>query len=325
MKHVATSLGELLLGGARELVLEAHTVIVAADGVLNTMPLQELVLSSVGGDPILPSSNCWMRIPSANALALLRRRSEFPRLHAPGGILALTARFPGQLGELKGTKREVETLGNGYRNTNVLVADKGLRFNADLLANYDVLHLATHAKGDDRNPWQSMLMFDPDTLSANPRANEIAEMTISARLVFLSGCSTAAGHVLTGEGVTGLASAFLAAGVPAVLATLWDVDDHATVALVEEFYRNVSRGETVGEALRLAQLEMVKNPATAHPFFWAGFVVLGESGIRLPLDRKKAVKPILAAIMILIPMLVFWLRKRNSSVPKESDSYHQTS
>jgi hypothetical protein len=88
--------------------------------------------------------------------------------------------------------------------------------------------------------------------------------------------------------VLGLSSAFLNAGVPCVIASLWPVADAATVHLMDHFYRRLATGSTVAAALADAQAQVRLDPATGHPFWWAGFVVVGDGEVRVELERRPA-------------------------------------
>jgi CHAT domain-containing protein len=80
-----------------------------------------------------------------------------------------------------------------------------------------------------------------------------------------------------GEGVTGLTRAVMYAGTPAVLASLWRVDDTATKELMVNFYKNMlEKNMDKVEALRQAKLELLKSPKYSSPFFWSAFVPYGE-------------------------------------------------
>jgi CHAT domain-containing protein len=74
----------------------------------------------------------------------------------------------------------------------------------------------------------------------------------------------------------GLARGFLSAGSSEVIATLWRVEDDATASLMGEFYGGLAVGESTRDALAAAQREMLNDPSTANPFYWAGFVLVGE-------------------------------------------------
>ena len=102
-------------------------------------------------------------------------------------------------------------------------------------------------------------------------------MRLDADLVVLSACQTALGKQIEGEGVIGIARAFMYAGAPRVVATLWEVNDAATAELMKLFYRGVLiENRPPAAALRAAQLEMSRNPRWASPYYWAGFVVQGD-------------------------------------------------
>jgi CHAT domain-containing protein len=97
--------------------------------------------------------------------------------------------------------------------------------------------------------------------------------------VVLSACQTGLGagavaDVPPGDDWVGLVQGFLYAGASNVMATLWPVADVATARLMERFYRELAAGQPEAEALALAQRAALRNPGTAHPFFWAGFTLV---------------------------------------------------
>jgi CHAT domain-containing protein len=102
-------------------------------------------------------------------------------------------------------------------------------------------------------------------------------LRLSADLVVLSACETALGRDLRGEGLVGLTTGFLYAGVRQVVASLWRVDDLATSELMARFYRGLLQEKlSAPAALRAAQLEMAADSRWRDPYFWAGFVILGD-------------------------------------------------
>jgi len=107
--------------------------------------------------------------------------------------------------------------------------------------------------------------------------NEIMNCDYNAKLVVLSACETGKGKLEQGEGVTGLTRAVMYAGTPAVLVSLWSVDETATKELLISFYRNMlEKGMNKEEALRQAKLEMKKSSKYSSPYFWSAFVLYGE-------------------------------------------------
>ena len=105
-------------------------------------------------------------------------------------------------------------------------------------------------------------------------------LTLTADLVVLSACQTALGSgaladVPAGDDWVGLSRAFLSAGAAHVVATLWPVEDRATADLMTRFYERFTAGTDAIGALAAAQRALLAAPATAHPFYWAGFVSVG--------------------------------------------------
>lgn len=284
LEQAGASLSDLLLSPIAEFVHGRPRVIFALDGFLNMIPVESLPLPPIGeghapGGPILERK--WvMRVPSATVLRDRRARMGTERPAGKGGaILAILGKPDSGMAELESAQGEVEWLRRSFRRCRVVRAgaDSGSSGRIGDPARYDLLHLASHVSVDDRHPWHSGL--------PRLRARDIASMKLRARLAFLAGCESAGGRVVSGEGVLGLTAAFTAAGVPSVVATLWPVSDRATAELVRAFYGSLGRGHTVGDALRGAQRTVRDDPRTAHPFYWAGFVLVGESTSRVSLDR----------------------------------------
>lgn len=96
------------------------------------------------------------------------------------------------------------------------------------------------------------------------------------RLVVLSACETGIGDVKVGDGVFGLRRALVLAGAESQVTTLWQVDDKATRDLMVSYYKRLQKGEGRGEALRNAQLSMMKSEGHSHPYFWASFIQIGD-------------------------------------------------
>ena len=96
------------------------------------------------------------------------------------------------------------------------------------------------------------------------------------KLVVLSACDTGLGEVHTGEGVYGLRRSFQLAGAESLVMSLWPVSDYVTRELMTGYYQNLKQGIGRSESLRRIQLEMLRKPATRHPFYWASFIESGD-------------------------------------------------
>jgi CHAT domain-containing protein len=146
-----------------------------------------------------------------------------------------------------------------------------------------IVHFATHGVVDGRFPLDSALALTiPDT-QVDGRDNgllqawEILEgVRLRADLVVLSACETGLGMEMGGEGLIGLTRAFQYAGARTVVSSLWSVGDVSTAQLMKVFYGYLKAGDTKDEALRAAQVSLLRNPRTAHPFHWAAFEVIGD-------------------------------------------------
>jgi CHAT domain-containing protein len=99
----------------------------------------------------------------------------------------------------------------------------------------------------------------------------------NTNLVVLSACETALSKIYGGDDLVGLSRGFIYAGTPSLLATLWEVDDHSTAILIEEFYKNwQKKGMSKPKALQQAQVALKSMPQYQHPFYWAPFIMIGD-------------------------------------------------
>jgi CHAT domain-containing protein len=114
---------------------------------------------------------------------------------------------------------------------------------------------------------------------------ELMQMRLDAELVVLSACETARGRVTAGEGLIGLSWALFVAGSPTTVVSQWKVESASTTELMLDFHRHLQEGfscadvagrTTKAEALRLAALRLLRSERYAHPFYWAGFVMIGD-------------------------------------------------
>jgi CHAT domain-containing protein/Tfp pilus assembly protein PilF len=153
---------------------------------------------------------------------------------------------------------------------------------APALAQYRIVHFATHGIFDNEDPGLSGLilsLYDEQGKAQDGflRLHDIYNLQLPAELVVLSACSTALGKQVKGEGLTGMVRGFLYAGARRVVASLWKVDDEATGELMRRFYGGMLQGKrSPAAALRQAQLEMWQQDRWSAPFYWAAFSLQGE-------------------------------------------------
>jgi CHAT domain-containing protein/uncharacterized protein HemY len=148
-----------------------------------------------------------------------------------------------------------------------------------------VLHLATHAVLNDASPMYSQIVLaQPGEKSSEDgllEAWEIMKLDLRTDLVVLSACETGRGRIGAGEGLIGLTWAFFVAGAPSTVVSQWKVDAESTAELMQEFHRRMRARQpsapTKAEALREAELKLLRNPKYRHPFYWASFSIIGEA------------------------------------------------
>lgn len=149
----------------------------------------------------------------------------------------------------------------------------------DVATNSRILHLAMHAETNDGDPLNSKLVFYGKK-EGHLHALELYNTPIQTELAVLSACNTGFGQLKKGEGIMSLSRAFTWAGCPSVVMSQWSVPDAASGDIMVDFHRHLKEGQTKDEALRAAKLAYLENreltPDRLHPFFWAGFVPLGD-------------------------------------------------
>lgn len=269
---------EMLLKPLRGWISHSRLIIVP-HGVLHYIPFA--ALHDHGSDRYLIDDYTITYAPSASALRFLRAK-ESP---VDGSALVLgdpVTSFP----RLPGAAQEATAVARILGTTPHLGADARERLLYDLGRKIDIVHLAAHGFYDPANPLFSRIALAPGgDQDGNLTVQDIlsnVDLT-GVNLVVLSACQTAVGARSGGDEVVGLTRALLYAGTPGVVSTLWNISDAASASLMEEFYRRLTGGAQVAEALRQAQLAVKQR--YGDPKYWAAFTLAGD-----PQGRWKATK-----------------------------------
>lgn len=282
VREALEALGQMLLGPVADRLGDQRLAIVA-DGALHFVPFAALA-SPASREPLVARHEL-VQVPSASVLGSLRREPE--RSSAAGKALAIFAdpRFE-RADPLPYTRREAEVIAELVPPAERLVALGGearrARVVAGELRDYRILHFATHGLANPRIPELSgLLLAESDStgekLDGFLGLRDVGSLELSARLVVLSGCRTALGKEVRGEGLIGLTRGFMVAGVPRVLASLWQVRDEATAELMTRFYRALRVDQLApAAALRAAQLGLRQERRWRDPYYWAAFRLEGE-------------------------------------------------
>jgi len=217
------------------------------------------------------------------------------------------------LQDLRGALEEVNTLERYFNGTFIKGLDANEKYFKQHAGDYGIIHLAMHGLLDQERPILSSLAFseDQDSLEDNfLEAHEISGLELSANLVVLSACETGYGKFQEGEGVLSLARSFMYAGVPALVVSLWKVEDEATADLMKAFYLNLSEGDPKDIALQKAKLSYLKEHSDElnHPYYWSSFIQLGNT-LPIQLEKRGLSWYLILSMIILIPIIVFAIRK----------------
>jgi CHAT domain-containing protein len=212
--------------------------------------------------------------------------------HSKSSPLLRSAREVGLLGNddsfprLQATQEEAEFIFSSAPSITTLKA-LGFKATKDAaidpkLNKYKIVHFATHGLLNTEHPELSGIVLSLYNEQGNPqdgflRLNDIYNTKAYSDLVVLSACSTGFGQDNKGEGVNGLTRAFMYAGAKSVVASLWKVEDEATLELMKRFYkRMLVENMRPAAALQVAQREMLKQRRWKSPYFWAGFTIQGK-------------------------------------------------
>jgi CHAT domain-containing protein/tetratricopeptide (TPR) repeat protein len=274
----------LLIGPVRRAVISARTLVFDCDTALQILPWAALRDPASGR--FLVEDFALGVTPSARLLAyeLDATRHAGPALAGAALVIgdpAVDRRAHPELPELPAAELEAASIAALYPRALLLTRGEATRRRfVDEAGGAPLIHFAGHAIEDVSLPFRSQLLFAEDRGQGSDgslRADDISRLDLHrTRLVVLAACSTASGPTRHGEGTNSLARAFLAAGARAVVGGLWDVSDASAVDLFVAFHRQLLAGESPRQALRQAQVHLLRGPPrTARPFDWSAFELIG--------------------------------------------------
>jgi CHAT domain-containing protein len=296
---LARDLYQHLIAPATSLIDGKELIIVPHD-VLHYLPFQALY-SARGRYLVEDHSVTYLSSASLMQFTKAKRKAVGEKILAVGNPSFEFSKVNLPMSEL-----EVDEIRRLYpRSAGIAKADASEEKVKTLAPDYDVLHFATHAELNKNDPLSSaILLATGGRDDGRLQVREIFAMDLKASLVVLSGCETGLGQLSSGDELVGLTRAFIYAGTPSVVASLWKVDDASTAQLMSGFYRNL-KSKTKVESLRQAQLDMIRGKAsigllaqrgvggvgklgqspagkssdsipTSHPYFWAPFILVGD-------------------------------------------------
>lgn len=210
-----------------------------------------------------------------------------------------------RLNDLVHTKKEVQSIqliagGDTYLGSTATAAV----FKQNV-GNYSIAHIASHANFDDTLDKSRIYFADTGI-----RPAEIYNLPMNLDLVVLSACETAKGKLQKGEGLIGWTQAFLYAGCPSVIASLWSVNDEVTADLMVDLYKGLFAGKPKDMALAMAQRNYLNQQlasAEAHPYYWAAFIPVGNTE---PVIEQVEHWQWLVGLLFVVGLAFWWWKRR---------------
>ncbi|HEV7429393.1 MAG TPA: CHAT domain-containing protein [Thermoanaerobaculia bacterium] len=269
-----TFLYEVLVKPVAHRIPRGGRVIVIPDGRLHALNMETLIDAS---------AHYWIEnvtIETASSLALLDRPQTnvtFPSILLVGDPPSPDPEFP----RLPKAAKEIDLVQNHFPATSKILRGREATPRAYAGANpgqYDFIHFVAHGIATRQRPLDSAVVLARSGDSYKLYARDIIKQPLTARLVTISSCHGAGTRAYTGEGLVGLAWAFLHAGAHQVIAALWEVDDNATPQIMDDLYAGIRAGQDPATALRNAKLKLILDgSAFRQPKYWAPFVLYSGS------------------------------------------------
>jgi CHAT domain-containing protein len=285
------------------------SIVIVPDGPLHLVPFEALIKDD--GNYLLkdvvvstsPSATVYYTLkttrPHARAIKPFLGIAYSPAIASDGTVLTASANrgiFDGQrstLAPLPYASEEIVEAAKIIGQKSVVLTGPDASeaiLKAQQLQEFKVIHIAAHAIGDIEDPDREALVLSPGSNAEDGlwQAREIRRSPLNADLVVLSACETGTGRLQGEEGMMDLARTFLVAGAKSVVASLWSVDDRSTATLMSYFYRHLREQMAVAAALRHAKLDFIKEYGDkAEPYYWAGFVVVGDGTRKVLFETNK--------------------------------------
>jgi CHAT domain-containing protein len=267
-KELSQEIYRLLLEPALPHIRGKELLIIPHD-VLHYLPFQAL-LSSQSRHLIQDYPIYYLSSSSLMQFTREKRRASREKALVMGNPSLGDAAY-----NLRFAEREAREVARVYPQSEVYLKEQASKPRAiSLSPKYDMLHFAVHAEFNEEDPLASALLLAREgNDDGRLKVGEIFSLDLKTDMVVLSACETGLGKLSSGDELIGLTRAFIYAGTPSVVTTLWKVNDRSSYELMREFYSNLKTMKK-SEALRQAQLKTMQE--FPEPFFWAAYGLTGE-------------------------------------------------
>lgn len=289
---VARELYGLLFEPAAQQLKGINTIAIVPDGFLWNLPFQALMTPD---NRYLIEDRALYYLPSLSILREMAKnkadgdKKEGSLIAFGNPVIGKDEQRNKELCPLPEAETEVSSISKNFgpKDNKVLIgreaSEKSFK---ELASTYSTIHLATHGVIDNRQPLYShLLLAKTEGDSENDgllEAREIMNMRLNADLAVLSACETANGRISPGEGVMGTSWAFFVAGTRSILVSQWKVNSASTSQLMVNFYQALEskkspQGAKKAKSLQESTLRLLKEDRYRHPFYWAGFLLVGSN------------------------------------------------
>jgi CHAT domain-containing protein len=314
-----------------ESLIHDKRLLIVTDAELGYIPFETLIT----GEPDSTKSLSYAYLPyllyknpvsylfSASQI-LDEQKSKHPKVRFAGfapsypgnsDSLLFSATAGVKLDQLPGAREEILSLDRYYRGKSYIGADATKVKFFQEIRNKEIIHLAMHALLNENDPHKSLLLFSPSIEQDKLQLHtyEVYSAKIRTSLVVLSACNTGNGKINKGEGIFSIARSFLLAGIKNVIYTQWAVTDKSGAQLMDNFYEFLSEGDPVDIALQKSKINFITggDPMKAHPYYWAGYINMGNPLIML--SDKRHTMIYVALISGVLLLLILWIRKKSAT------------
>ncbi len=264
------------------------------DGHLHKIPFDALLCDTLKKEYLIEKYNFSLAHSAAMYLQTVSDKGKSSEVLAISPVFDATFNqfYPGPHGSenpLDSTFKTLTYLEKLYAISPYLYEKANAKNFQKNAAHYGMIHLATHAVANDTIPKKSYIAFAPDSIgdaihNGYFSLNEVYSTPLNASLALLTACETGKGQIKKGEGVMSLARAFRYAGCERIIMTLWSVDEGSTMEITKSFYDNLAKGESYGDALYKAKLQL----KSQSPNKWAALVLIGDANGSFPLKKRSS-------------------------------------
>jgi CHAT domain-containing protein/tetratricopeptide (TPR) repeat protein len=266
---------ETLVRPAEELIPRGSNVVIIPSKILSLVNFEALIVPGL-------NPHYWIDdvdVQVAGSLAMLAKAKSAP-IRSPHGmkdllLLGAPIQASKDFPVLQNAPEEIRRVGGHFpAEQETVISGKDAtpqRYRASDPGRYRFLHFDAHGVASDLSPLESAIILSPGSDGTHKLlAREIKDIPLHADLVTISACSGSGTRWYQGEGLVGLAWAFMHAGAHQVVGALWDMDEASSPQLMDDFYNELTHGKSAAEALRNAKLKMLhSNTFYRHPYYWA--------------------------------------------------------